>query len=62
MKRAEQGMSSNKVRSIALRNERFVLGGDVRKFEEEFARYRGVKYAVSIDPLKYLATSFSESY
>jgi len=31
----------------ALQNERFVLGDDVYKFEEEFARYCGVKYAVS---------------
>jgi perosamine synthetase len=31
----------------ALRNERFVLGEDVYKFEEEFARYVGTKYAVS---------------
>jgi perosamine synthetase len=31
----------------SLRNERFVLGESVRKFEEEFARYCGVEYAVS---------------
>src|SRR3990170_2468236 len=31
----------------ALRNERFVLGEDVLKFEEEFASYLGVKYGVS---------------
>jgi perosamine synthetase len=31
----------------ALRHERFVLGEDVFKFEEEFARYVGSKYAVS---------------
>jgi perosamine synthetase len=31
----------------ALRNERFVLGEDVFKFEEEFARYVGTRYAVS---------------
>jgi len=31
----------------ALQNERFVLGESVFKFEEEFARYCGVKYAVS---------------
>src|SRR4030065_1906930 len=31
----------------ALRNERFVLGEDVFKFEEEFARYLGVRHAVS---------------
>lgn len=31
----------------ALQNERFVLGESVYKFEEEFARYCGAKYAVS---------------
>lgn len=31
----------------ALRNERFVLGEEVFKFEEEFARYVDTKYAVS---------------
>jgi perosamine synthetase len=31
----------------ALRHERFVLGEDVFKFEEEFASYVGAKYAVS---------------
>ena len=31
----------------ALRNERYVLGEDVFKFEEEFARYVGTRYAVS---------------
>ena len=31
----------------ALRNERFVLGESVHKFEEEFARYCGTDYAVS---------------
>lgn len=31
----------------ALQSERFVLGESVFKFEEEFARYCGVKYAVS---------------
>jgi len=31
----------------ALRNERFVMGESVFKFEEEFARYCGVKHAVS---------------
>ena len=31
----------------ALRNEHFVLGEDVFKFEEEFAKYIGTKYAVS---------------
>jgi perosamine synthetase len=33
--------------SHALQNERFVLGESVHKFEEEFARYCGTKYAVS---------------
>ncbi len=31
----------------ALSNERFVLGESVYKFEEEFAKYCGVDYAVS---------------
>lgn len=31
----------------ALRNERFVLGESVLKFEEEFAKYCGVDFAVS---------------
>src|SRR3990172_8137765 len=31
----------------ALRNERHVLGEEVFKFEEEFARYVGTKYGVS---------------
>lgn len=31
----------------ALRNEKFVLGESVRKFEEEFAKYCGAAYAVS---------------
>lgn len=31
----------------ALRNERFVMGESVFKFEEEFARYCGTEYAVS---------------
>jgi perosamine synthetase len=31
----------------ALRNERLVMGEDVCKFEEEFARYIGTRYAVS---------------
>jgi perosamine synthetase len=31
----------------ALQNERFVIGASVFKFEEEFARYCGTKYAVS---------------
>jgi perosamine synthetase len=31
----------------ALRNERFVLGESVHKFEEEFAKYCGTEYAVS---------------
>jgi len=32
----------------ALRNERFILGESVDKFEEEFARYIGTDYAVSV--------------
>ena len=32
----------------ALRHERFVLGEDVFKFEEEFAEYMGAKFAVSM--------------
>ena len=32
----------------ALRNERFILGESVDKFEEEFARYVGTNYAVSV--------------
>jgi perosamine synthetase len=31
----------------ALRHERFVLGEDVFKFEEEFAKYVGTRFAVS---------------
>jgi len=31
----------------ALRNEKLVLGESVFKFEEEFARYCGARYAVS---------------
>ena len=31
----------------ALWNDRFVLGEEVNKFEEEFAKYCGSKYAVS---------------
>ena len=33
----------------ALRNELFVNGESVSKFEEEFARYTGTKYAVSVN-------------
>jgi len=33
----------------ALQNERFVLGESVQKFEEEFAKYSGTKYAVSVN-------------
>jgi len=33
----------------ALRNESFVNGESVSKFEEEFARYLGTKYAVSVN-------------
>ena len=32
----------------ALRNERFILGDSVDKFEEEFARYVGTDFAVSV--------------
>jgi perosamine synthetase len=32
----------------ALRNERYILGESVDKFEEDFARYVGTKYAVSV--------------
>jgi perosamine synthetase len=32
----------------ALRNERFILGESVDKFEEEFAKYTGTDYAVSV--------------
>ena len=32
----------------ALRNESFVGGESVSKFEEEFAEYTGVKHAVSV--------------
>ena len=32
----------------ALRNERYILGESVDKFEEEFAEYIGTKYAVSV--------------
>ena len=32
----------------ALRNESFVGGESVSKFEEEFARYTGTKYAASV--------------
>jgi len=31
----------------ALQNERFVMGESVFRFEEEFARYCGARYAVS---------------
>ena len=33
----------------ALRNESFVGGESVSKFEEEFAQYTGTKYAVSVN-------------
>ena len=33
----------------ALRNESFVGGESVLKFEEEFAKYTGTKYAVSVN-------------
>ncbi|OPY32665.1 MAG: TDP-4-oxo-6-deoxy-D-glucose transaminase [Methanomassiliicoccales archaeon PtaU1.Bin124] len=34
--------------SAALRNERLVMGESVFKFEEEFAKYCGVKHAISV--------------
>jgi len=33
----------------ALRNEKFVMGESVFKFEEEFARYIGTKFAISVN-------------
>ena len=33
----------------ALKNEKFVMGESVIKFEEEFARYIGTKYAISVN-------------
>ena len=33
----------------ALKNEKFVMGESVAKFEEEFARYIGTKYAISVN-------------
>ena len=33
----------------ALKNETFVMGESVAKFEEEFARYIGTKYAISVN-------------
>ena len=33
----------------ALKNEKFVMGESVTKFEEEFARYIGTKYAISVN-------------
>ena len=35
--------------SDALRNESFVGGESVSKFEEEFSKYTGTKYAVSVN-------------
>ena len=35
--------------STALRNEKLVLGESVFKFEEEFAKYIGTKYAISVN-------------
>ena len=34
---------------VALRNEKFVMGESVFKFEEEFARYIGTKFAISLN-------------
>ena len=33
----------------ALRNEKFILGESVDKFEEEFAKYIGTKHAISVN-------------
>ena len=33
----------------ALQNEKFIFGESVFKFEEEFAKYIGTKYAVSVN-------------
>ena len=33
----------------ALQNEKYVMGESVHKFEEEFARYIGTKYAISVN-------------
>ena len=33
----------------ALKNEKFVMGESVAKFEEEFARYIGTKHAISVN-------------
>src|SRR5712692_9765849 len=35
--------------SRVVNNSDFILGEDVRLFEEEFAKYCGVKYAVGLD-------------
>ena len=37
----------------ALRNERFILGESVDKFEEDFAKYVGTKFAVSVSSVSY---------
>ncbi|HVO77796.1 MAG TPA: DegT/DnrJ/EryC1/StrS family aminotransferase, partial [Methanomassiliicoccales archaeon] len=37
-----------KAAADALRNERLVMGESVFKFEEEFARYIGTEYAISV--------------
>jgi perosamine synthetase len=41
----------------ALQNEFFVLGESVYKFEEEFTRYIGTKYAVSVNSGTFALTS-----
>ena len=33
----------------AFQNEKFILGESVFKFEEEFARYIGTKYAIAVN-------------
>ena len=41
----------------ALQNEKLVMGESVFKFEEEFARYIGTKYAVSVNSGTFALTS-----
>jgi perosamine synthetase len=35
--------------NAVLENEKFILGESVFKFEEEFAKYIGTKYAVAVN-------------
>ncbi|WP_342771647.1 DegT/DnrJ/EryC1/StrS family aminotransferase, partial [Methanoculleus sp. UBA331] len=42
---------------LALENEKLVMGESVFKFEEEFARYIGTKYAVSVNSGTFALTS-----